>query len=59
MFNPLCPILSLRLNNRDHRRKIMVIDGKVAFAGGISLADEIYQRKGLKCGRWKDSAIQV
>ena len=57
VFNPFVPILSLRLNNRDHR-KIMVIDGKVAFTGGINLADEYINEK-VKYGHWKDSAIQV
>lgn len=55
VFNPFVPILSLRLNNRDHR-KIMVIDGKVSFAGGINLADE-YINAYPKYGYWKDSAI--
>ena len=38
-FNPYVPILSARLNNRDHR-KLMIIDGKAAFTGGVNLADE-------------------
>ena len=29
-------------NNRDHR-KILVIDGQVAYTGGINLADEVHQ----------------
>lgn len=57
VFNPFIPILSLRLNNRDHR-KIMVIDGKVGFTGGINLADEYINAK-VRYGHWKDSAIQV
>lgn len=57
VFNPFVPILSLRLNNRDHR-KILVIDGKVAFTGGINLADE-YINKKVRFGHWKDSAILV
>ena len=57
VFNPFIPILSLRLNNRDHR-KILVIDGKVAFTGGINLADE-YINKKVRFGHWKDSAILV
>lgn len=57
VFNQFVPILSLRLNNRDHR-KIMVIDGRVAFTGGINLADE-YINQRVKYGHWKDSAIQV
>ena len=57
VFNPFVPILSLRLNNRDHR-KILVIDGKVAFTGGINLADEYINQK-VRYGHWKDSAILV
>ena len=33
VFNPFRPVISLRLNNRDHR-KICVIDGHTAFTGG-------------------------
>ena len=57
VFNPFVPILTIRLNNRDHR-KIMVIDGKVGFTGGINLADEYINAK-VKYGHWKDSAIMV
>lgn len=55
VFNPLVPILTFRLNNRDHR-KIAIIDGKTAFTGGINLADE-YINAYEKFGHWKDSAI--
>lgn len=56
-FNPFIPILTKRLNNRDHR-KIVVIDGKVAFTGGINLADE-YINVVEKYGHWKDNGILV
>jgi len=39
VFNPFKPIISSLQNNRDHR-KIISIDGKVAFTGGLNLADE-------------------
>ena len=55
IFNPLIPLLSTRLNNRDHR-KIAIIDGLVGFTGGINLADE-YINKIEKHGHWKDTAI--
>ena len=45
------------LNNRNHR-KIAVIDGEIAYTGGINLADEyVYSRPRL--GKWKDSAIRI
>lgn len=57
IFNPLIPILSPRLNNRDHR-KIAIIDGRVGFTGGINLADE-YINEIEKYGHWKDTAIML
>lgn len=56
-FHPLQPILSARLNNRDHR-KILVIDGHTGFTGGINLADE-YINAFEKYGHWKDSAFMI
>ncbi len=57
MFAPITPFLSTHYNYRDHR-KILVIDGKVAFNGGINLADE-YINIGSKYGHWKDSAVMI
>lgn len=57
MFAPILPFISTHYNNRDHR-KILVIDGKVAFTGGINLADEYIDRKTVY-GYWKDTAIMV
>ena len=42
-FNPILPIASAFMNNRDHR-KITVIDGRVGFTGGYNLADEYFNR---------------
>lgn len=56
-FNHVVPMLALRMNNRDHR-KIMVIDGKVAFTGGVNLADEYIAQK-ERFGYWKDSVIYL
>jgi len=57
VFNPFRPVLTVKQNNRDHR-KIAVIDGKVAFTGGINLADE-YINAREKHGHWKDAAIML
>lgn len=56
-FNRLNPIVSIVVNHRDHR-KILVIDGKVAFTGGINIADEYINQK-KKYGHWKDNVIRV
>ncbi|MCL2479343.1 MAG: cardiolipin synthase [Treponema sp.] len=57
VFNPFKPILSSLQNNRDHR-KIICIDGKVAFTGGMNLADEYINAK-ERFGHWKDAAIMI
>ncbi|MCQ5079787.1 cardiolipin synthase [Gemmiger formicilis] len=56
-FNRCVPVLNLVMNNRDHR-KIMVIDGKIGFTGGVNLADE-YINKLKRFGYWKDSGVRL
>lgn len=56
-FNPFQPVLSVMMNNRDHR-KILVIDGRIAYTGGINLADEYINVK-HKYGHWRDNAIRL
>lgn len=57
LFNPIEPHLALQMNNRDHR-KIVVIDGEVAFTGGVNLADE-YINRYERFGHWKDMAVMI
>ncbi len=57
VFNKLRPTLIVQMNNRDHR-KLLTIDGKVGFLGGINLGDE-YVNKMERFGHWKDSAIKL
>lgn len=56
-YSRLRAFLSTSYNNRDHR-KITVIDGNVAFNGGVNLADEYINEKEL-FGHWKDTAYKV
>ena len=44
-------------NNRSHR-KILVIDGKVGYTGGVNLADEYIGEK-ICFGHWKDTGIRL
>ena len=57
VFSPVMPFVSTHYNYRDHR-KILVIDGRVGFTGGVNLADE-YINHVEKYGRWKDAAIML
>ncbi|WP_051600719.1 cardiolipin synthase [Eubacterium sp. AB3007] len=56
-FSPIRPIISSHYNYRDHR-KILVIDGKVGFTGGVNLADE-YINHIERFGHWKDTAVML
>lgn len=56
-FNPFRPVMSVVMNNRDHR-KIAVIDGYIGYTGGFNLADE-YINKRERFGYWKDAGIRV
>lgn len=56
-FNRFTPILTSIYNNRDHR-KITIIDGKVAYTGGLNLADE-YANIVNPYGIWKDTAVKI
>ena len=56
-FAAIMPFVSSHYNNRDHR-KILVIDNKIAFNGGINLADE-YINRVHPYGHWKDTAVMI
>ncbi len=55
-FNPLVFVKGT-LNYRDHR-KMLIVDGKVAFSGGVNLADE-YINHIEKYGHWKDIGFKL
>lgn len=56
-FNKLLSKFSVLLNYRDHR-KVVVIDGKVAYTGGVNLADEYVNEK-RSHGYWKDCGVRM
>lgn len=51
------PVVTSAYNYRDHR-KVMIIDGKVAFCGGDNLADE-YINRVERFGHWKDASVML
>lgn len=57
IFAQVRPFVSTHYNYRDHR-KIAVIDGRVAYTGGINLADE-YINQTHPFGHWKDTGIRL
>jgi cardiolipin synthase len=51
------PFLSRRLNLRNHR-KIVVVDGRVGFLGGLNVGDE-YLSRNKKIGFWRDTFLKL
>lgn len=56
-FNPLKLHVNYSMNFRDHR-KIVVIDNRVAFTGGMNIGDE-YTNKKKVFGHWNDAGIKI
>ncbi len=57
VFNPIKPRFEAIMNNRDHR-KMVVIDGKIAYTGGINFADE-YINEIERFGFWQDCGVKL
>ncbi len=57
IFSKLRGSADSEFNNRSHR-KILVIDGKIGYTGGVNIADE-YVNKKARFGHWKDTAIRI
>ena len=57
VFNPISPFFNNFQNNRNHR-KIVIIDGDIAFTGGVNIGDEYINRK-VRFGHWTDSAVAI
>ncbi|MBU4518475.1 MAG: cardiolipin synthase [Gammaproteobacteria bacterium] len=69
-FNPVNPLASnqkaWRLNNRDHR-KLLVVDGRIAFIGGINISEAYSSGSSIHLTRpkatgdagWRDTHLQI
>lgn len=70
-FNPVNPMVGKKrewlLNNRDHRRQLLV-DGRIAFTGGINISDSYASVPTGKKGRaqaqrkgtgWRDTHVRI
>ncbi len=56
-FPPFVPLISIRINYRNHR-KICIFDGKEAYLGGFNVGDE-YLGRSKKFGYWQDTHMKV
>jgi cardiolipin synthase len=53
LFHPLSWYDIARVNNRTHR-KLLIVDGKVGFTGGVGIADK-WQGRAQDADHWRDS----
>jgi cardiolipin synthase len=67
-FNPVNPLAHFgrwQLNNRDHR-KILIVDGRVAFTGGINISGSYSSSSFFRSGKrvdgkigWRDTHVRI
>ncbi|HVC11311.1 MAG TPA: cardiolipin synthase [Burkholderiales bacterium] len=69
-FNPINPLAGNKkewlLNNRDHR-KLLVVDGRIAFVGGINISESYSsgpstrstRKSGVNALGWRDTHLQI
>ena len=55
-YNPIFPLPSAYSNNRNHR-KIVVIDGKTGYIGGMNIAQRYLT--GVHGGDWRDTHLRI
>ena len=56
-FNPISPLFRPVMNNRDHR-KLLLIDGHTGFTGAVNIVDDsIYPSQ--RFGIWKDTGVRL
>ncbi|MBM0867139.1 cardiolipin synthase A/B [Staphylococcus auricularis] len=56
-FDSKIPLINFRINNRNHR-KILVVDGKIGYVGGFNIGDD-YLGLNEKMGYWRDTHLRV
>ena len=56
-FSPVKFYLPYRTLNYRNHRKILIVDGKVGFIGGVNIADRYYY--GNENGEWYDTQIKI
>lgn len=57
LYHPLHWYNLARLNNRTHR-KLLVVDGRIGFTGGVGIADQ-WQGQAESKEHWRDSHYQI
>jgi cardiolipin synthase len=56
-YNPVGPTTLLHINNRTHR-KLLVVDGRIGFTGGVGIADK-WSGRGESPEHWRDAHFRI
>lgn len=56
-FRPLNPFNVRRINNRNHRR-VLVVDGRVGFTGGTGIGEK-WTGDGRRPGHWRQTDVRI
>jgi cardiolipin synthase len=56
-YRPLDPLSIRRFNRRNHRR-ILVVDGRVGFTGGVGIGER-WTGNGRQRGHWRQTDVQI
>lgn len=56
-FPSFIRLVNFRVNNRNHR-KLVIIDGRIAYIGGFNVGDE-YLGLNKKFGYWRDTHLRI
>ena len=56
-FPPLIRLINMKVNYRNHR-KIVVIDGRIAYTGGVNIRDD-HMSKHKKLSPWRDTHVRI
>ena len=57
LYRPLQPLAIRRFNHRNHRR-VLVVDGRVGFTGGVGVGDA-WTGDGRQRGRWRQTDVRL
>lgn len=56
-FPPLIRLINMKINYRNHR-KIAIIDGRIAYTGGVNIRDD-HMGKHKKLNPWRDTHVRI
>jgi cardiolipin synthase len=61
VFNPIARFYPRWVPRRRDHRKILIVDGEIAFTGGLNIGDEYFEGAQVGAGRepWRDAHVRI